>query len=98
MPKPLTPSDLPEDVARLAKAQLAAGRFASVEEFLCACGGALVQRDAAARYPLVDDEAAFIAGVREGLADAARGDLVSHEEVVAETERLIATIEARRPQ
>ena len=41
---------------------------------------------------------AVINAVREGLDDAVRGDLAPHEDVVAETERLIATFEARRPQ
>jgi predicted transcriptional regulator len=97
MAKPLTPADLPDDVARLATSQLAAGQFASIEEFLSACAGALVQRDAAAQYPFVGDEQAFVAAVREGLDDAARGDLAAHDDVVAETERLIATFETRRP-
>ncbi len=95
MAKPLTPADLPDDVARLAQAQIAAGRFASVEEFLRASAKALALRDA---VPEVDDEAAFIAAVQDGLADVARGDVVPHDQVVAETERLIASYEHRRPQ
>jgi putative addiction module CopG family antidote len=39
--KPLTPADLPEDVARFAQAQIEAGRCASVEEFLRAGAAAL---------------------------------------------------------
>jgi putative addiction module CopG family antidote len=41
MAKPLTPDDLPDDVARLAQAQIAAGRFASIEDFLRAGAVAL---------------------------------------------------------
>ena len=96
MVKPLTSADLPEDVAGLAASRLAAGQFETIEEFLSACAGAMAQRDAASRYPLVGDEAAFLAAVREGMADAARGDLTPHDEVVAATEDLIATIASRR--
>ena len=39
-------SDLPEDVARFAQAQVSAGRFASVEDVLRAGVEALEQRDA----------------------------------------------------
>jgi predicted transcriptional regulator len=95
MAKPLTPADLPDDVAHLAQAQIAAGRFASVEEFLCATAAAFRLTD---RVPKVDDEAAFVAAVHEGLADLAAGNVRSHEDVVAETERLLASYEDRRPQ
>jgi putative addiction module CopG family antidote len=41
MAKPLTPADLPEDIARFAQAQIAAGRYASVEDFIRAAAVAL---------------------------------------------------------
>jgi Arc/MetJ-type ribon-helix-helix transcriptional regulator len=41
----LDPSDLPENVARYAQAQVSAGRFASVEEVLSAGIDALRERD-----------------------------------------------------
>jgi antitoxin ParD1/3/4 len=39
--KPLTPADLPEDIAQFAQAQIAAGRYASVEDFIRAGAAAL---------------------------------------------------------
>ena len=44
MPHHLTPADLPEDVARFAEAQIAAGRFASVEAVLSAGAAALQEK------------------------------------------------------
>ncbi len=44
----------------------------------------------------VDDEAAYIAAVEEGLADARRGDLIDHEEVVARIERKMKARMSRR--
>lgn len=47
MPRNLNPADLPENVARYAQAQVAAGRFASVEDVLAAGVEALQQREQA---------------------------------------------------
>lgn len=49
MPKPITLTDLPEDLARFAAAQVAAGRFSSIEDVLRAGSRALErqQRDEA---------------------------------------------------
>jgi len=44
MPKHITSADLPEDLARFAEAQVAAGRFASVEDVLRAGVDALRER------------------------------------------------------
>jgi putative addiction module CopG family antidote len=41
MPKHITSAALPEDLARFAEAQVAAGRFRNVEEVLRACQKAL---------------------------------------------------------
>lgn len=45
MARHLDPADLPEDVARYAQAQVAAGRFASIEDVLSAGIEALQDRD-----------------------------------------------------
>jgi antitoxin ParD1/3/4 len=45
MARNLNPADLPEDVARYAQAQVAAGRFASIEAVLAAGVQALEQRE-----------------------------------------------------
>lgn len=47
MARHLDPADLPEDVARYAQAQVAAGRFASIEDVLTAGVEALQERDQA---------------------------------------------------
>jgi putative addiction module CopG family antidote len=63
MPKPITLSDLPEDLARFAEAQVAAGRFATVEDVLRAGKDALErkQRDeqkmAAVRTAIAEGDA-----------------------------------------
>jgi Arc/MetJ-type ribon-helix-helix transcriptional regulator len=46
MTRTLDPSDIPEEVARFAEAQVAAGRFASIREVLLAGKDALEQREA----------------------------------------------------
>jgi Arc/MetJ-type ribon-helix-helix transcriptional regulator len=46
MGRTIDPSDIPEEVARFAEAQVAAGRFASVREVLLAGKDALEQREA----------------------------------------------------
>jgi Arc/MetJ-type ribon-helix-helix transcriptional regulator len=46
MPRTIDPSEIPEEVARFAEAQVAAGRFASVGEVLLAGKEALEQRKA----------------------------------------------------
>lgn len=46
MARTITPSEIPEEVARFAEAQVAAGRFASVGEVLIASKEALEERDA----------------------------------------------------
>jgi Arc/MetJ-type ribon-helix-helix transcriptional regulator len=47
MARHLDPSSLPEDVARYAQGQVAAGRFASIEDVLSAGVEALQERDRA---------------------------------------------------
>ena len=47
MPRHIDPNDLPEKVARYAQAQVAAGRFATIEEVLSASVDALPERDEA---------------------------------------------------
>ena len=46
MPRSIDPSEIPEEVARFAEAQVAAGRFASVAEVFRAGKEALEQREA----------------------------------------------------
>lgn len=62
MPKPITAADLPEDLARFAEAQVAAGHFATVEDVLRAGKDALEARQR--RYARKMDElrAAIAAG------------------------------------
>lgn len=63
----LTPADLPEEAARFAQAQIAAGRFESIEAFITAGMNALKERDAAKLAALrtaIDEGEA--SGVAEG--------------------------------
>jgi Arc/MetJ-type ribon-helix-helix transcriptional regulator len=46
MARPIDPSEIPEEVARFAEAEIAAGRFATIAEVLLACKEALEQREA----------------------------------------------------
>lgn len=46
MTRSIRPSDIPEEVARFAEAQVAAGRFASIADVLLASKEALEQREA----------------------------------------------------
>lgn len=46
MTRTISPSELPEEVARFAEAQVAAGRFASIGDVLLAGEEALEQREA----------------------------------------------------
>jgi putative addiction module CopG family antidote len=67
MARHLTPADLPEEAARFAQAQIAAGRFANVEAFITAAMTALQERDEAKRTALrnaIDEGEA--SGVAEG--------------------------------
>ena len=70
MARYLNPADLPENVARYAQAQVAAGRFASIEDVLLAGVEALQERDRA------DQE--WLAYARreaeEGFAELDRGE------------------------
>jgi Arc/MetJ-type ribon-helix-helix transcriptional regulator len=70
MARHLDPADLPEDVARYAQAQVAAGRVASIEDVLSAGVEALEERDRA------DQE--WRSGVRkeaeDGFAELDRGE------------------------
>jgi antitoxin ParD1/3/4 len=73
MPRHLDPADLPESVARYAQAQVAAGRFASVEDVLSAGVDALQEREQAEQDWLAyaRKEAA------EGFAELDRGEGIS---------------------
>jgi Arc/MetJ-type ribon-helix-helix transcriptional regulator len=97
MSKPLTSADLPDDVAPLAEAEIAAGHFASVDDLVRAGVYAIIQRDAE-RLPDVEDEAAFIAAVQDGLTASARGEGRPHAEVMARADARIAEHERRRSQ
>jgi Arc/MetJ-type ribon-helix-helix transcriptional regulator len=73
VPRHLDPADLPENVARYAQAQVAAGRFASIEAVLSAGVEALQQRE--------QDEQAWLEYARkeaaEGFAELERGEGIS---------------------
>ena len=70
MSRHLTPADLPEDAARFAEAQIAVGRFASVDDFITAGMVAIQERDDAEQEWLAyaQKEAA------EGFAELDRGE------------------------
>jgi predicted transcriptional regulator len=95
MAKQLTPADLPEDVARLAVAQVAAGRFATIEDVVRAGVYALAQPD---ELLSVEDEEVFVAAVREGHAQIARGEGIPHAQVMARAAARLAEHARRRPQ
>jgi Arc/MetJ-type ribon-helix-helix transcriptional regulator len=67
--KPLTPADLPEDLARLAQAQIEAGRCASVEEFLRAGAAALEVEQRRQEAKLAKLRAAIDEGDASGVFD-----------------------------
>ena len=62
MPRPITPADLPEDLARFAEAQVAAGRFDSVEDVLRAGKEALVHEQRRQEHKLAKLRAAIAEG------------------------------------
>jgi antitoxin ParD1/3/4 len=68
MAKHFTPQDLPEDLARFAEAQVAAGRFASVEDVLRA-GQKALERQQRNEGKLAALDAALEEGERSGIAD-----------------------------
>jgi antitoxin ParD1/3/4 len=70
MARHLDPADLPENVARYAQAQVAAGRFASVEEVLLAGIEALQEREHADQEWLVYARKE----AEEGFAEIDRGE------------------------
>jgi Arc/MetJ-type ribon-helix-helix transcriptional regulator len=92
MPRHLDPADLPEDIARLAQVQVAAGRFATVEDVVRAGVEALQQRQ--------QDEQDWLAYARdetaEGFAELDRGEGViagTPDEIMAQ---IRADVAARR--
>ena len=76
MARPLSLADLPDDVARFAEAQLASGRFSTVEEVLRAGAEALRQREDEAKLSAL--RTALEEGERSGRSD------YSLEKVLAE--------------
>lgn len=68
MARPITSADLPEDLARFAEAQVAAGRFASVEDVVRAGVDALRERSESERLNGLRREAA------DGFAAFDRGE------------------------
>jgi antitoxin ParD1/3/4 len=76
MARPLSLADLPDDVARLAEAQLASGRFSTLEEVIRAGAEALREREDEAK--LVALRAALEEGEQSGRSDC------SLEKVLAE--------------
>lgn len=76
MARPITSADLPEDLARFAEAQVAAGRFASIDDVVRAGVDALrertenerlkgLQRDAAEAFAAFDRGEGFEATAEE---------------------------------
>jgi putative addiction module CopG family antidote len=68
MSKPFDPSSLPNDVARAAAAQVAAGRFPNVEAVLRAGLQALEQREQRRAAKMDELRAALIEGEQSGIA------------------------------
>ena len=69
MPKPLTPADLPEDLARFAESRIAAGLAANVEDALRA-GAAALEADQQRRdRKLAKVSAAIEEGDASGVAE-----------------------------
>lgn len=91
MPKPLDPASLPDDIAQAAQAQVAAGRFASIEDVIRAGVSALADvADAHAEW-LTHARALW----RAGVAASTRGEAI--EATPAEhMQRIRARIEAPR--
>jgi Arc/MetJ-type ribon-helix-helix transcriptional regulator len=73
MPRHLDPNDLPEKVARYAQAQVAAGRFASIEDVLSASVEVMQECDEA------DEEWLALARkeAEDGFAELDRGEGIS---------------------
>ena len=71
MPRHLDLAALPEDIARRAQAQVAAGRFANVEDVIRAGVDALDERDEGAQEWLEYARLRF----RQGLEAEARGEV-----------------------
>lgn len=93
MARQLDPADLPENVARYAQAQVAAGRFASIEDVLSAGVEALQERDRS------DQE--WLAYARkeaeDGFAELDRGEGIRGT-VAEHMARLDAAVRARSAQ
>jgi putative addiction module CopG family antidote len=68
MSKPFDPANLPDDVARAAAAQVAAGRFPNVEAVLRAGVQAVEQRELRRAAKLEELRAALIEGEQSGIA------------------------------
>jgi putative addiction module CopG family antidote len=69
MAKPLTPADLPEDVARFAQAQIAAGRHTSLEDFIRAGAVAFESAQRRQEAKLYRLRAAIDEGDESGVAE-----------------------------
>jgi len=78
MARPLTLADLPEDLARFAEAQLATGRFSTIEDILRACMEALARKQQNdAKHAAIN--AALDEGERSGDFDGNAFDSVRRE-------------------
>ena len=92
MARHLDPADRPEDVARYAQAQVAAGRFAGIEDVLSAGSEALQERE--------QTEQAWLAHAREdaedGFAGLDRGEGIRGT-AAEHMARIDAAVRARRP-
>jgi antitoxin ParD1/3/4 len=69
MPRHIEAADLPEDIARMAEAQVAAGRFASVEDVVRAGVEAVERRSQRQQQKLEALRAALEEGERSGIAE-----------------------------
>jgi Arc/MetJ-type ribon-helix-helix transcriptional regulator len=81
----ITADDLPENIARLAEAQVAAGRFQSVEDVVCAGVEAIAER--------VDAEKEWLAYARKEAEDAF-AELDRGESIRGTPMELMASIDA----
>ncbi len=81
MARPLSLNDLPEDIARFAEAQLASGRFSSVEDVIRAAAEALREREDEVKLAAL--RAALEEGEQSGRSDYSLAQVLA--ELDAET-------------
>ena len=92
MHRPIDPNEIPEEVARFAEAQVAAGRFATIGEVLLAGKEALEQRE-----PLAVSQEERVAELRDAEQPTLLGEQASQSMSLEAVQRHPrSTIPARR--